>query len=215
MRLIDCFSTLISFALHTERKPEREADKIYAQYIDFVQQCRSLCDEHGYSQYLREHALFAIVVWIDEQRLCDERLRVEWIHFSLQRELFNTTNGGDDFYTRFVDISEEDVELREVYIHCLVLGFRGNMYNRPEMFEDFCQKTLGCDSVAIGAILPDPLFPESYNIKTPGRFRRRRNWTGLSSVFFVIVSVGLLGCFYFLGQRSLGMVLASLKSIGL
>ena len=216
MRLIDCFTPLISFALHAQaNSSDIEPEKLAEQFIDFVKRCRALCDEHGFRENERESGLFAVVAWIDEQRLCDPLLGDQWVHYLLQKTLFNTTNSGDEFYDRFSKIDNENDELRNVYIHCLALGFRGKMYESADVFEDFCQQTFACDSESIGGSLPDPLFPQSYASTDGGSLLQGRSRRVLSSLFFVVLSAGILGGLYLLGERSLGLLYSSLKMVAL
>lgn len=214
MRLIDCFSPLISVALHAQNS-EMGAESVAEQLTTLVERCRVLCGDHGYSAHQREQALFAVAVWIDEQRLCDERLRGQWVHYSLQKALFNTTNGGDEFYNRFEQLDKADTELCEVYLYCLVMGFRGKMFDSEDVFEQFCQETFGCDSASIGGSLPEPLFPASYDCGDGGGKWKRRNRSFFLTLLFMVLSAGLLGGLYLLGERSLGMVYSSLKTAGL
>ncbi len=221
MRLIDCFSSLISFALYSQNRPDLtaldSAEKIHARCKQFVEESRMCCQDKGYSEAQQEGALFAVVAWVDEYRLCAaEQADSQWLHYELQRTFFNTSNAGDEFYDRFHAIAAEDKELLEVYAYCLALGFRGRLYDDPEAFDDFCQQFLGAGGDEIGGSLPDLLFAEGYDPESTGTSGRRMSF--LPSTFtllFFFFSVCMVGGLYLLGNRSLQALYSSLPAVGL
>ncbi len=215
MRLIDCFALLISSALHPKSLSlETDATEVHGQFITLGNQCQLLCDQYGFSRDQQQEALFAIVVWIDEQRLSNGELRQWWLASSLQNTLFNTTNGGDEFYRRLARIKGND-QLLEVYKHCLALGFRGNMFKEKDQFDTFYRETFACSSNGIEEDMPIPLFPESYGTDSSQSKRRHRIGSITSFIFTIVVTSALLGGLFFLGQKSLEIASSSLKTVGL
>ena len=85
----------------------------------------------GYSSEDVRRAVYAVVVLLDESVLQSRQAAFgEWARQPLQEELFGGHVGGDVFYDRLREqLSREDVEIAadvlEVYVLCLLLGFRG------------------------------------------------------------------------------------------
>lgn len=95
----------------------------------------------GFPQESCEQALFPVVAFIDEIVLTSSwKERVEWQRESLQRNFFNTTNSGFEFYERLNKLNRQgdDRSVREVYLLCLSLGFKGRYFSpqdRPKIEE--------------------------------------------------------------------------------
>ncbi len=95
----------------------------------------------GFSQATSSEALFPIVAYIDEIILTSKwKERVLWQKQSLQRQFFNTTNSGYEFYDRLNKLNRQgdDRSVREVYLLCLSLGYKGRFYSpqdRPKIEE--------------------------------------------------------------------------------
>lgn len=215
MRLIECFSSLISFALYQQQNSVSEQNRktISGQFRDFIDKSRQTSIQQGFTEYQFDQALFAVVAWIDEQQLNGDGSTVGWVHFLLQKQLFNTTNAGDEFYQRIGDISQ-DLPVLEVYQYCFALGFRGRLYD-DESFQEYYRGIFGAEQNIFDSSLPEPLFPGGQI--TTGKKRSGVKWfSSVSSAFIMLlISVTLLGGLYFLGRRSLEMFLSTITSLGL
>ncbi len=95
----------------------------------------------GFSQAIANAALFPVVAYIDELILTSKwKERILWQKESLQRSFFNTTNSGFEFYERLNKLNRQgdDRNVREVYLLCLSLGYKGRFYSpqdRPKIEE--------------------------------------------------------------------------------
>ena len=95
----------------------------------------------GFSEKVCSEALFPVVACIDETILTSAwKSRALWQRDSLQRNFFNTTNSGYEFYERLHQLNRQgdDRSVREVYLLCLSLGFKGRYYSpqdRPKIEE--------------------------------------------------------------------------------
>jgi type VI secretion system protein ImpK len=95
----------------------------------------------GFPESCCSEALFPVVAYIDEVILTSEwKGKVEWQRDSLQRNFFNTTNSGYEFYERLNQLNRQgdDRSVREVYLLCLSLGYKGRYFSpqdRPKIEE--------------------------------------------------------------------------------
>ncbi len=221
MQLIDCFSPLISFALYSREQMETDgldsSEQVYDRFLSFVEQSRQCCSKNGYSRAQQENGLFAVIAWIDEYRLCAaEQSGGRWLHYELQRSLFNTSSAGDEFYDRLDAAEPDDSELRDVFVYCLAMGFRGRMFDDPEAFDAFCQERLGISADNLGGSLPEILFAGGYPANDTGRKgSRRRFLPSTFSLFVFLISLGVLGGLYLLCRQSLLGLYSTLPAIGL
>jgi len=163
-----------------------------------------------------QEACFAVFTWIDEMILCsDWSGKGKWETRQLQRVYFHTMNGGEEFFIRLAALSPREGQIREVYLYCLAMGFKGRFF----LSED--QKILTEIQQANLLLIHDPLeftdqpenlFPEAYDLfSIPPK---RRIWHhGLSS-FHLIVMAGslmlLISLFVFLNNHLGQMVQAYL-----
>lgn len=85
----------------------------------------------GYSSEDVKLAVYAVVVMLDETALQSRQAAFgEWARQPLQEELFGGHVGGDVFFERIRELlgradAERSVDVLEVYLLCLLLGFRG------------------------------------------------------------------------------------------
>ncbi len=217
MRLIDCFSPLISLALHgKEGSNVQELEGLHVQLMNFVEQSRGVCTESGYTEKQCESALFAVVSWIDERNLLNSDVGHIWVHLQLQKTLFNTTSAGDEFFERVQKFTDQDTELLDVYRACLALGFRGRMFDDQELFDEFSIEHFGCKITDAATLQPTPLFAEAYNIGKKNRMGQGRlRPSTLQSCLLLLASLAFLGGMYFVFQQSLDSLYLTLISKGL
>jgi type VI secretion system protein ImpK len=78
-------------------------------------------------------AAFAVYCWIDEtvQRSAWAD-KSQWQQQLLQERYFSTSNGGELFFSKLADLTEQSAEVVRVYYRCLVLGFRGKYYRHED-----------------------------------------------------------------------------------
>ncbi len=85
----------------------------------------------GYPGDYPKLATYAVVALLDETILnTPGPLRSEWVGFPLQQELFGENVAGENFFLQLRDLlgrseSPDVADILEVYLLCLLLGFRG------------------------------------------------------------------------------------------
>lgn len=101
-----------------------------------------------FKSFLNEHlneretflVLFPLVVYIDEkvQSQLPFQRQTDWP--PLQKELYDTFNGGEQFYDTIDDIlrkADTHPFLFEVFYFCLSLGFKGKYGSTPKRIEEY------------------------------------------------------------------------------
>lgn len=95
----------------------------------------------GFPEAICNEALFPVVSFIDETIMTSKwQNKSLWQKESLQRQFFNTTNSGHQFYERLNKLNRQgdDRSVREVYLLCLSLGYKGQFFSpqdRPKIEE--------------------------------------------------------------------------------
>ncbi|RJT36260.1 DotU family type IV/VI secretion system protein [Rahnella woolbedingensis] len=128
MRLIDCylpvFKLVADFTHHQE--DFENYDDFRQKCIVCLQQARHEAEHKDISDYEREMAFLATVVWLDETILCStKQYRQRWRLDLLQRSYFQTSVGGELFFTHLNELKEEHQQARQVFLFCLQSGFHG------------------------------------------------------------------------------------------
>ena len=81
-------------------------------------------------------ALFAICAFIDEKILAsDWKDKEKWSKKPLQKIYFDTNKAGELFFSKLDELNEnidEQQQVREVYLYCLVQGFSGCYFSLGE-----------------------------------------------------------------------------------
>jgi len=111
------------------------------EFCQLLTNCQSQAIQAGFSLEISNEALFPIVAYIDEIILTSNwSEKATWQQNSLQRQFFNTTNSGYEFYDRLNKLNRQgdDRSAREIYLLCLSLGYKGRFYSpqdRPKIEE--------------------------------------------------------------------------------
>lgn len=142
MRLVDCFVPVLLFARQTIKSPalnEQDAETLKAYFKQAYARLSSDAEQDGYTLDSIQEAWFAVCAYIDELLLTSAWVgRADWQRQPLQRDYFNTTNAGAEFYDRLNQLNKhgDDRNVREVFLLVLGLGFKGRYFDpedRPEL----------------------------------------------------------------------------------
>lgn len=89
---------------------------------------------------------FAVVIWLDEIVLRSASNWIsEWRNDLLQTRLFNTSIGGSEFFLRLDAIDAGNKHVRQVYLFCLLMGFRGKyVYEDPDLLRQRIEEERSC-----------------------------------------------------------------------
>ncbi|MGO4610145.1 DotU family type IV/VI secretion system protein [Variovorax sp. 2RAF20] len=191
-RLLDCFSSFISFGLALDASIAAGAPPLLPPHETAQQQARQLLDAaraaaeaFGTPAAQIESATFAMVAWIDEilARHPGATAAVNTAGAApLQVQLFNSNNAHSEFFHHLSALTPQDDPVREVYWHALVLGFKGQYY-----FEDGDHGELGklkelhgrqlqLRPLSTGSPVQDRVAPQPHDVpdpRGPGDTRRR------------------------------------------
>ena len=144
MRLVDFYiDPILKISEFKEHSHELTDDwqKIKDEFSQLLITSQTQAVQAGFSHDISNEALFPIIAYIDEIILTSKwQDRINWQKNSLQRQFFNTTNSGHEFYDRLNKLNRQgdDRSAREVYLLCLSLGYKGRFYSpqdRPKIEE--------------------------------------------------------------------------------
>lgn len=128
MKLIDCYLPVFKLAARFAHQPELFEDygTFHALCITRLEQAVQEAEHHDFSDFERDQAFFAVVVWLDETVLCSTLpFAQNWRSDLLQRRYFQTAIGGEMFFARLSHLKEEHLQARQVFLFCLQHGFHG------------------------------------------------------------------------------------------
>jgi type VI secretion system protein ImpK len=114
-----------------------------------------------------DSALFALLAWADEALITASWPGAPyWQRHLLQRQHFNVTTAGVEFYSRLDDLRKDQAQVREVYALCLSLGFKGRYASAQlsRQLDERRRTTLQqvLDSSELPAGMSALLFPGGY-----------------------------------------------------
>lgn len=198
MRLSNTFMELMSYTAHLLQRIKRGEsapyDDVFRLYDVLYQRARTQGQASGYADEDLQEAWFAVCAWVDEMLLCSEWPEKDrWEGRQLQRLHFYTVNGGEEFFSRLQDLPPEKGQVREVYLYCLAMGFKGRFFS-PEDEARLTQ--IRQDHLLL---IRDPeeindtqtLFSEAYSLTTTPE--KRMKWRfGLSWAHLIIIAASLL-----------------------
>jgi len=125
-------------------------EKVRDTYCRLFAASNELANRYNFSENDYRLAKFAVCAWVDEM-ISSSRWpqKVKWPKAELQRQHFNTTNAGEEFYQKLCGLRPAQVEVMEVFANCLALGFHG-CYYQPNTQEELAGIRLAACRAVLG-----------------------------------------------------------------
>lgn len=130
MNLLDClapFITLVHAFANDHAMQRRYSARAFAAALEqCIRDAQARARASGVTADDFAEGMFAVAAWADEILLgLDWCARAQWPMQFLQRRLFGVNDAGIGFFHRLQRIERGRSAVREVYLACLMLGFRG------------------------------------------------------------------------------------------
>jgi type IV/VI secretion system ImpK/VasF family protein len=184
-RLLDCFPAFVSFGLGLDASIAGGHATLLS-HAAAQQQARRLLDAaradasaSGTPAPQIDSAAFALVAWIDE--ILARHPAAGGSAAPLQVQLFNSNNAASEFFHHLSALTAQDDEVREVYWHALVHGFKGQYYfesgDQGELgkLKDLHSRQLRLQPLTLGSLAQDRITPQPYRVADlPGPHDTRR-----------------------------------------
>jgi len=199
MRLTDYFIPLTALVKGALASSDTSPEGLAEQIDTLIQQAqsRALQDDVDIERF--QAALFPVLAWADETISRQHHWPSEhaWQKHLLQRRYFKTGLAGREFFERLHALPANDAGLREVYLLCLSLGFKGQ-YSMAPNSADLANirveqyKLLQKADPAFRAAGETALFPNAYAMADGASARRGarspilRKLTWRRALFFIL-----------------------------
>lgn len=129
MHLIDAFMPVIARVVQlrvSSAADQPEYEVVRHEIGRLLAYSETISREAGIDLREYDEAKFVVCAWIDEVVLASAwRGKALWQHEQLQRLHYQTTDAGVEVFERLDALQPHQHDVREVYSHCLALGFRG------------------------------------------------------------------------------------------
>lgn len=179
MRLIDCFIPSLAFLRHFQSQPSGDMASVRPQLDELLAEALGAAQVAGKSGVDTQEALFAVVAWMDEVLLAAPWSGARgWARHLLQKRHFGESNAGDAFFSHLEQLGPQQIEVREVYIYCLSMGFAGRYgYDRnAKALADIKQSSLlqvlrairaQREGAGLSSEMEKFMFPDGYVLDSP------------------------------------------------
>jgi type VI secretion system protein ImpK len=222
MRLVDFYVPAMLFTRQTARSFEGgdlSAEQVRRHFEQLYSSLTERAYESGFSVESVKEGWFAVCAYVDEVLLTSVWSdRAAWQQASLQRIHFNTTNAGSEFYERLNLLSKhgEDRSVREVFLLCLGLGFKGRYFDpddRPNL-----ENARGFN---LSLLLPGEaqhnldksvLFQSAFSEEALGAKQKKRRANLIPYVIAVPV-ITVLGVFLYYASQIRGLIVELLSLV--
>lgn len=180
MRLSDSIVPVLVQVQQFCAQPSGTAAELSQRLDALVLEVRTQARTAGHSPVDIDAALFAVVAWCDETLSTSKWTEAAtWSRHLLQRRYFGITNAGVEFFRQLDALDTSRDALREVFVLCLQLGFRGKYaYGQsPQQLTNLRRAQLA--HLLAGRPSPGggtPLFPDGYGTAPLSAAMRRQNW---------------------------------------
>lgn len=166
MKLIDLFIKPIAYTHFSLQQENINIEDFKQQLLAYLSQAQQQAKKDGIADEQIDTSLFAVIAWIDESVMGSNGLDVTaWSRFPLQRKFFGMSRAGVDFFVRLNQLGEQDESVREVFLLCLSLGFKGcyaddsKRHQLNEIKSNLLKQVIG-DAPILTA--DEYIFPELY-----------------------------------------------------
>jgi len=225
MRLLDCFSEVISFAVEFNERLNKGENIDYFEVRnkfenlldqnpnDFVSKNKLLDTSdisNKYSDIIVKNAKYPVVAFIDETIINSKwKYRNKWKLDPLQLQIFKTNNATYDFYRRLKSLKTDnavDNEVREVYHLCLLLGFTGKyrlLQNKNEL-DDYKNMNYKIFNTNFNRLFPTAYIAEK-------RIQKQENKK--ISLFFIFIPILSILILYIIFQNRIDIATEQLSKI--
>lgn len=172
-------------------------EEVHDNFIRLFNNAYQLRQQGSFAQADYEQAKFAVCAWVDEMISISEwNEKMKWASVELQRQFFQTTNAGEEFYSRLCQLKNIQTDVLEVYATCLNLDFKGCYYSKhaenelTNLRRSVCSRFLGC-SPEIHDTAQRQLFAQSYQTTTPGIISKKKKtaYKSLMAICCIILPV--------------------------
>lgn len=226
MRLTDCFSETVAYVSYFLKEEERQQqvpfDQFRSRVNSLLNESENRIQKGNFTKEDYDLARFALCAWIDEAILSSPwECRLQWQKEQLQRQYYNTTDAGQEFYDRLNTLGLQQVDVREVYYLCLAMGFKGRYcHEGEEMLLDQLKvsnlKLLTGSSVGVPSLESMDLFTEAYPAEVE-TFEPGMDKSGFSlwTAAFLVSPVLLFGALFMIYHFILANLGASFLKTGL
>ncbi|MHC1697152.1 MAG: DotU family type IV/VI secretion system protein [Geobacteraceae bacterium] len=216
MHLSDCFIKILAYVTSFLKSVEiRQPDhaQLKADLHRLLQESEALFHQGSFSRDDYDLARFAVCALVDEALLKSSwEHRALWLKDQLQRNYYNTTDAGEEFFARLSSLGLHQRGVREVYYLCLALGFTGRYchagdeYHLEQIKFSNLKLLLG-SSVGLPSLERTDLFPEAHPAGPvdPGQ-KEVRGGSRLVSSICLAGPVLLFGLLYLVYRFTLGGV---------
>ncbi|WP_024531166.1 DotU family type IV/VI secretion system protein [Serratia fonticola] len=134
MHLLDCYIPVFYRVLLIIQQEEKYTDSLRETILSVLVLAQDKARQQGYDEQDIEEAHFAVLVWVDEVILCAAADGLsQWRLASLQQTRYDSALGGQTFFERLNTLSESRVQVRLVYLFCLLCGFRGRFGSTDDL----------------------------------------------------------------------------------
>ncbi|MGA1846964.1 DotU family type IV/VI secretion system protein [Deferribacter abyssi] len=212
MKLVDCFCEIIAYTLYfcqDEQKDNISSEELSRIYTDLVLRSQELARKNGFEK-VWEDAFFPVCALVDELIMTSNwKHKKEWSNKRLQIKYFHTANAGEEFFEKLKSEGNILKDVKEVYLYCLSLGFKGKYYADEEKLEELVSKNIQDILDNTELVIPKELFPEAYEPDHISKKRGKRKWRFVSPVYFFValIPILLLGGLYYFYKYKLDMML--------
>lgn len=201
MRITDYFIPLTAFIQSAAASRSTDPETLAAHIDSLIQQAQSRALQDAVELDLFQAALFPVLAWADETIARTHNWPTEhaWQKHLLQRRYFKTGLAGREFFERLNALPAKEAAIREVYLLCLSLGFKGQ-YSMSPNSADLANirveqyKLLQKADPAFQAATDNALFPHAYAMTHHGAAGRpgsgksglMRKFTWRRALFFIL-----------------------------
>ena len=180
-RIIDAWDPLFALVLQLQQTADPGgADQLRSKLNEMLTQASARMRELGASEDAVNEARYAVVALLDEVVLTSSwPLRDAWLGRPLQMEHFNSFGAGEQFFVLLERVRDgsnpHKLELLEVFLTCLCLGFRGKHVGVQglEVLRGLQRQILELLAAAAGNVAPQHAVAVSERDVSLGKARRR------------------------------------------
>jgi type IV/VI secretion system ImpK/VasF family protein len=201
-RIINSFSPLITYTnVILSNASEFNFEEVKSNYNSLITKSNNELKKYKFDEKSINKILLAYISWIDEKILSSEiNFKSMWRKYSLQKEHFNTSTLGNEFFVQYDNIDDGYEEVKLVYTYILSLGFKGRYLFNEDELNSLIKKDLDKYNYELDESYFKNVIHKTNKLKMPKRklFYFKVNYLLITLLISVVI---VLSMNYFLNQE--------------
>jgi hypothetical protein len=168
IELIDIFSNIVVYTKTiTQNSDNLTYEDVSLKYSNIINDIENEIKIKKLGKYYK-NTLVGYIAWIDEEIMLSKlSFKKQWMKNLLQKKYFQTSNLGNDFFTKYDNFTTDYKNEKIVFLYILCLGFKGKYLLNKNSLDNFIIKEMKEMKIDLKMDYFNKVYNNNNNIEKP------------------------------------------------